>query len=549
MIEASEEETGGRWRDAAALALLALVVLLPLPALWRASGAPMEEGFMLVFPEQLLQGRLPHRDFLHLYGPGALWVLAAAYRTLGATIGVERGVAVVQDVVAVLALWVVLRPRGRWLATVAASTAAVILLPLGLAALAWNGALAAALAALALLVVADRSTGRWRTVLLVGAGAAAAVAVLYRPDMVLAVVASAAVWMWQLDRSGRLRLGTGFLATSLLWLVHLATSGPAASFRGMFLEPVFSLRGGRALPVPPSWDRIDGFLQRAGTMAAAPWPVPMLGESVQIVVWFWLIPCSIALALVAAWRLWRTERTLPATRAYVPLALYAALLLPQALQRPDTTHLSWVSAVTFPAAIAAVPVLLAWIRPASSRRLGNGVAMVAGVVVVVFVIPFFPFRTYLEAVGHTVTGTSTGFDVRRGDRTFPYGSASDAAAAQQVVDELDARARPGESIVVGTADLSRTVYSDAWIYHLFPDLVPGTRYIEMDPGLADSPDGGLAAELADADWLVLSDVWSDWDEPNDSRNSRSQDANDVVTSSFCEVTRNDRFRLMQRCDR
>jgi hypothetical protein len=49
--------------------------------------------------------------------------------------------------------------------------------------------------------------------------------------------------------------------------------------------------------------------------------------------------------------------------------------------------------------------------------------------------------------------------------------------------------------------------------------------------------------------LILSDVWSDWDEPNDSRSSRSQAANDVVASSFCEVTANDRFRLLQRCDR
>ncbi len=549
VIEASEEQTSGRWRDVLALLVLGAVVLLPLPALLRASGAPMEEGFMLAFPEQLLQGRLPHRDFLHLYGPGALWVLAAAYRVLGATIGVERGVAVAQDLVVVGALWIALRPRGRWLATAAAGTAAVILLPLGLAALAWNGALAAALAALALLVLADRCSGRPRTVAIVVAGVLAATAVLYRPDMVLAVVAALVVWMFQLDRGDRIRLGAGFVVTSLLWLVHLVTSGPSESFRGMFLEPVFSLRGGRSLPVPPSWDRIDGFLQRAGTMAVPPWPVPMLSESAQIVVWFWLIPCSIVLALVAAWRLWRTEPAAPATRAYLPLAVYAALLLPQALQRPDTTHLSWVSAVTFPAAIAAVPVLLVWARPSMSRRLGNGVAIGAAAVVLVVVIPFFPFRTYVEAAGHTLSGTATGFDVRRGDRTFPYGSAADAAAAQQVVDELDARARPGESIVVGTNDLSRTVYSDAWIYHLFPDLVPGTRYIEMDPGLADGVDSELPAELAAADWLILSDVWSDWDEPNDSRSSRSQAANDVVASSFCEVTANDRFRLLQRCDR
>jgi hypothetical protein len=125
VIEASEEQTTGRGWDVVALALLVVIVVLPLPALLRASGAPMEEGFMLTFPEQLLQGRLPHRDFLHLYGPGALWVLAGAYRMLGASIGVERGVAVVQDLVVVGSLWCVLRPRGRWLATAAAAARAL----------------------------------------------------------------------------------------------------------------------------------------------------------------------------------------------------------------------------------------------------------------------------------------------------------------------------------------------------------------------------------------------------------------------------------------
>ena len=44
--------------------------------LLRSQGPPMEEGFMLVFPERLLAGDFPNRDFLHLYGPGSVWILA-----------------------------------------------------------------------------------------------------------------------------------------------------------------------------------------------------------------------------------------------------------------------------------------------------------------------------------------------------------------------------------------------------------------------------------------------------------------------------------------
>ena len=38
----------------------------------------------------------------------------------------------------------------------------------------------------------------------------------------------------------------------------------APSIDGMILDPVFYLRGGRRLPIPPPWDHLDGFLQRAG---------------------------------------------------------------------------------------------------------------------------------------------------------------------------------------------------------------------------------------------------------------------------------------------
>ena len=58
--------------------IVGLAFLVPLRGLLRAPGPPMEEGFMLVFPERVLDGDVPNRDFLHLYGPGSLWALAGA---------------------------------------------------------------------------------------------------------------------------------------------------------------------------------------------------------------------------------------------------------------------------------------------------------------------------------------------------------------------------------------------------------------------------------------------------------------------------------------
>jgi hypothetical protein len=175
------------------------------------------------------------------------------------------------------------------------------------------------------------------------------------------------------------------------------------------------------------------------------------------------------------------------------------------------------------------------------------IASVAAVLVVV--IPFYPVRTYVDLVGQSLGVDRFGYPIERGGRVFPFGDAEGAADAQVVVDALDGLAEPGDSLIVGPVELSRANYSDAFFYHLFPELVPGTRYIEMDPGLADSPDSGLAEEVAAADWLILSDAWSGWDEPNDSAGRGSREPERVVEEQFCTVVDAGTFRLLGRCDR
>ena len=63
-----------------AVGVVLAVVALPVRGLYRATGSSMEEGFMLVFPRLVQQGKVPNDDFLHLYGPGSLDVLAIWYR-------------------------------------------------------------------------------------------------------------------------------------------------------------------------------------------------------------------------------------------------------------------------------------------------------------------------------------------------------------------------------------------------------------------------------------------------------------------------------------
>src|SRR6478752_8412250 len=89
---------GGRgvWWTLGIIAVVGLAYALVLRALYHSPGSAMEEGFVLVFPDRLLHGDLPNRDFLNLYGPGSIWVLALIYKLFGVTVFVERTVGLLQ---------------------------------------------------------------------------------------------------------------------------------------------------------------------------------------------------------------------------------------------------------------------------------------------------------------------------------------------------------------------------------------------------------------------------------------------------------------------
>ena len=99
-------------------------------------------------------------------------------------------------------------------------------------------------------------------------------ALLYRPDLVVAVGLGFAVLWRVLDRRQRKRLCGGLGLGLSPYLVHIAMAGPGHAFYGMVIQPVFQLRSGRHLPLPPSWSHFDGFLQKAGVLNEPPWPFP-----------------------------------------------------------------------------------------------------------------------------------------------------------------------------------------------------------------------------------------------------------------------------------
>ncbi|MGA0878593.1 MAG: hypothetical protein ACO3SP_05685, partial [Ilumatobacteraceae bacterium] len=529
-------------RTAVSWSIVGASIAVTLPALFRATGSTMEEGFMLVFPELVGRGWIPNVDFLHLYGPGSLHALAGWYQIFGTTLVSERLFGLLQHVGLIAGLTVLARPWGRKAATIVGATSTVFALsPIGLQALAWPGAVALGLWSVIAALRARARGGVWWMV----SGALAGLALAFRPDLVLALALALIYLVWR-QRRNQAILICGVLLGALPMWIHLLRAGLRAPFEGMLLDPVFRLRGGRELPRPPSWDRLDGALQVIAEKFGPWWSIPHLPASQQLFAWFFVLPVVAIIVVVAAIRMERSRRARPVLMA---AALFGLGLLPQALQRPDSAHFLWVASVSWPLLIIAAIEIGARRSPRKHPTVHLVLATTILAMVMVVVAPFYTLRTYGDLAVRSLTNDLPVREVRRGERFFYLGDERPWRASLQVVKALDELSRPGQRLFVGPVDLRQTAYSDVFFYHLFPDLVPATYYIEMDPGLANAVGSRLADDVASADWLILTRFWSGWIEPNDSIRFGSDEPNRIVEENFC-LRRSFQFdlvRLYERC--
>ena len=94
---------------------------------------------MLVFPYRLTKGDVPNLDFLHLYGPLSIHVLAGWYKVFGYTLESQRVFGLIQHLGIITGLYCIARAWGHITAAVTAITVTLLVLtPIGLSALGWE---------------------------------------------------------------------------------------------------------------------------------------------------------------------------------------------------------------------------------------------------------------------------------------------------------------------------------------------------------------------------------------------------------------------------
>ena len=337
-------------------------------------------------------------------------MLAGVYEVFGVRIVVERLVGLAQLAGVAFGVYALVRWWGRGVALTCGLLTVLFVLPaLQLTAIPWVGGVALGLAALVMALQArhasgedrPRDAGRWA----VAGGLLAGFALLYRIDLGLALGLAGGAAVWGLPRPLLRRSLVGLVIGASPYLVHLVLAGPGNVVRGMILDPMLHLRAGRHLPVPPDPDRLVGIAAVIRYVDRS-WPLPRLAPSWQLFVWFVaLLVATVLLVVVAIWAV-RRRPTAFTPRVLLTAALFGAGMLPQAIQRADSAHFAWVSAVTIAILPAAVAEVVRLRRPGMLGAREGAITGVALLAACSLLFPTYTARRYAAFVEDSARGTS-----------------------------------------------------------------------------------------------------------------------------------------------
>jgi hypothetical protein len=483
---------------AATVVVLVLVVVRSILAL-GAAGSEMDEGDSLVYGDRVGHGDLPWRDFETFYGPANPYLIQVAYRVFGTDVFAERLVALGFRLVLVAAL-LTLAWRFDIVGFLASAAATLVLVP-ATDLFAWPGIEVVAVLAAELVVLARRHA--------LAAGALAAFAVLVRWDYAPAALLAAVPFVLRRDVSWK-RFGAAFVAVAALYVpILVAAHARLAQVAGDIARGA----DGRKLPIP-SPSSYPGNVLRAGLIAVA----------------FLVVVGAIAFFRRGDLR----------QRILLGAGLASVGSLPHVLSRPERTHV--IAGTILP--LTLFPLLVS----DGVRRLSRRVAMFAvlGIAVVALDLAAILSTGQLRPLFRPQPAPSA--TIRHAGRSFPLRDPVTAAHVQSVVDAAARSAPRGSRLFVGPRDLRRTNYADTYVYFLLPEFRPASFYVELEPGTLNENGARAVAELRNADLLILTTLWDEWNEPNTSREYGSPAPNRFVASHFCETFRKGEYALFVRRD-
>jgi hypothetical protein len=494
------------------LAVLVAFGLLLAPSFY-AAGAELDEGTLLAYPERVLDGAWPQKDFETFYGPATPVMLAGAYAVLGPSVGLERTIGMGFKLLAILAVFLIALPAGAAMAALCALVAGGILQSDGVVADPMANALALNLMALALLVHARRRSRAHGLAL--ASGLLIGVGVLFRPDFAAAGVLGALPLLWGLGGPERRRWAAGVVAGVLLFAVDALVVGYSKD--ALVIGDLLRSRAGSRVPLPVLAS-VNGLLMVVSGIG-------LLG-----------------LAALVRPSVRRRDPALAATG--LGMALFGLALVPYFLERAGLGHIVPLSTVAIGLLPLTVIVHGRELAPAPTRLLTRLVAPAAIALGLVTAALGGVALAHRETIANlTGRGSIRSEDVRFGARSFPIDRRF-APEIQAVLNVVSRYSRPGQRLYVGATDMRQSAYNDTFLYYLLPQLTPASYYMELDPQSANHGTR-LASELPRANILILTSR-HDVAHPTGTFVGNTK-APEVLAKLFCARFRRGTYVIFTRC--
>ena len=484
-------------RSLAVAALVLVALLLPLLHSFDKPAKAMDEGSLLVYPELILKGNLPYRDFETFYGPTNIYVLSGVYAVFGPSILAERATGLAYRLLILAAVFCIARRWGPTLAAGATLMAGAVLLNLGVVAYAWMGGITCVLWSI---FIVSKTDSRVRCFF---GGMLAATALLFRPDLGPAVIFGTLPLFLRMNRSAKLRYLSGMCIGLLPLGLLTVAAGPQQVLDNLLLFPVFYGNGGRHLPLAPG--------------------------SVLGLFGVHLIACGVNI-FSGATALRRQPQGVDG-RLLLGAALFAVALTHQAVQRLDGMHVCFAAF----ASLAILPISLFVLLSKTSflsLRKKPVIAVAAAAGFVAALAPALPVYVCGQVIAALNPNAPPPCMLEQNGRRIPLATVLLVRTTGALLDRIDGMAAPGARLFVGPADLRRTNYNDTFLYHMLPQFRPATYFLEMNPGSANRSNSRLASDIRTADWLILNRVYDNWNEPNSSSRNGSDEPNVVVRAEF-----------------
>lgn len=467
-----------------------------------------DEGILLVYPDLILRGYVPYRDFAALYPPADFYIIAGLFRVFGESIHVERSLAAAYWCLLLVAAYLVGSRVNRLTGSLAAvAVLAYLSVSWSLGAHTHFGAYVCILFAMALAGRDFEGNASLTTHVLVLTGTIAGTTLCFKQDFGMVAIASTLVASNPFKPHRLLAFFRGVAIPVCALAIFAVFVGPAAVFDSLILDPMRAAPG-RVLPLNPGW----GFAVILACIAIQCFTV-VRARSPRVpfqLVWLarGMATFSVGHFLVLLHRTSSDDILIDGfliicfTVVSVPI-----LLLQEGIDHQQRT-------------VTTVAIFLASLIPVGILKLADRGAD-------------YPWH-WVSSKGRTVPMIDP--------------NASWSSDLQRLVDEINRLSRGGEKVFVGLSDLRFAWHNDTYIYYLFPQLQPASRYLEMNPGCANRADSGLSDQLLSADWLILTRRFDVWHEPNASMVPGPAVPNEVVRTHFCTRGHYGPWDLLQRCD-